>query len=50
MEGQVDCLVAGVGAGGTITGVSEVIKQRNPDMKAIAVEPAEIRLSPDPQW
>jgi cysteine synthase A len=41
MEGQVDCLVAGVGTGGTITGVSEVIKQRNPDMKSIAVEPAE---------
>ena len=41
MEGQVDCLVAGVGTGGTITGVSEVIKQRNPNMKSIAVEPAE---------
>ena len=41
MEGKVDCLVAGVGTGGTITGVSEVIKQRNPDMKSIAVEPAE---------
>ena len=40
MEGQVDCLVSGVGTGGTITGVSEVIKQRNPEMKAIAVEPA----------
>ena len=41
MEGQVDCLVAGVGTGGTITGVSEVIKERNPEMKSIAVEPAE---------
>ncbi len=30
LEGKVDCLVAGVGTGGTITGVSEVIKQRNP--------------------
>ena len=41
LEGKVDCLVAGVGTGGTITGVSEVIKQRNPDMIAVAVEPAE---------
>ena len=37
--GKVDIIVAGVGTGGTITGVSEVIKQRNPDFKAIAVEP-----------
>ncbi len=37
--GKVDILVAGVGTGGTITGVSEVIKQRKPDFKAIAVEP-----------
>jgi cysteine synthase A len=37
--GQVDFLVAGVGTGGTITGVSEVIKQRKPSFKAIAVEP-----------
>jgi len=41
LEGQVDCLVAGVGTGGTITGVSEVIKERNPDMVTVAVEPAE---------
>jgi len=41
LEGKVDCLVAGVGTGGTITGVSEVIKQRNPDMLSVAVEPAE---------
>ncbi|MGD2098741.1 MAG: cysteine synthase A [Desulfobacterales bacterium] len=40
-EGQVDILVAGVGTGGTITGVSQVIKQRKPSFKAIAVEPAE---------
>jgi cysteine synthase A len=39
-EGKVDILVAGVGTGGTITGVSEVIKQRKPSFKAIAVEPA----------
>jgi len=40
-DGQVDILVSGVGTGGTITGVSEVIKERNPDFKAIAVEPAD---------
>jgi cysteine synthase A len=39
-EGQVDFLVAGVGTGGTITGVAEVIKPRKPDFKVIAVEPA----------
>jgi cysteine synthase A len=39
-DGQVDFLVAGVGTGGTITGVSEVLKQRKPEFKAIAVEPA----------
>lgn len=39
-DGQIDILVAGVGTGGTITGVSEVIKQRKPDFQAIAVEPA----------
>jgi cysteine synthase A len=38
-NGQVDMLVAGVGTGGTITGVSEVLKQRKPGFKAIAVEP-----------
>jgi cysteine synthase len=39
-EGEVDILVAGVGTGGTITGVSEVLKKKNPKFKAIAVEPA----------
>jgi cysteine synthase A len=39
-EGKMDILVAGVGTGGTITGVSEVIKKRKPAFKAIAVEPA----------
>lgn len=39
-EGGVDIFVAGVGTGGTITGVSEVIKSRKPTFKAIAVEPA----------
>jgi cysteine synthase len=38
-QGKVDILVAGVGTGGTITGVSEIIKQRKPSFKAIAVEP-----------
>jgi cysteine synthase A len=37
--GKVDIIVSGVGTGGTITGVSEVIKKRNPNFKAIAVEP-----------
>jgi len=39
-EGKVDILVAGVGTGGTITGVAEVIKPRKPGFQAIAVEPA----------
>jgi cysteine synthase A len=39
-DGEVDYIVAGVGTGGTITGVAEVIKQRRPSFKAIAVEPA----------
>src|SRR6201987_5939735 len=38
-DGKVDVLVAAVGTGGTITGVAEVIKQRKPEFKAIAVEP-----------
>jgi cysteine synthase A len=39
-DGKIDILVSGVGTGGTITGVSEVIKARKPSYKAIAVEPA----------
>ena len=38
-DGKVDILVAGVGTGGTITGVAEVIKKKKPSFKAIAVEP-----------
>jgi len=38
-DGQVDILVAGVGTGGTITGISEVIKSRKPSFRSIAVEP-----------
>jgi cysteine synthase A len=39
-EGTVDAIVTGVGTGGTITGVAEVLKQRNPDFRAVAIEPA----------
>ena len=38
--GGIDILVSGVGTGGTITGISEVIKKRKPDFQAVAVEPA----------
>ena len=38
-DGEVDFLISGVGTGGTITGISEVIKSRKPGFKAIAVEP-----------
>jgi len=38
-EGNIDAVVAGVGTGGTITGIAEVIKPRRPDFRAIAVEP-----------
>lgn len=38
-DGKVDILVSGVGTGGTITGIAEVIKKRKPSFKAIAVEP-----------
>src|SRR5512136_286416 len=39
-DGKVDVVVAGVGTGGTITGIAEVIKPRRPGFRAIAVEPA----------
>jgi len=38
-DGQVDILVAGVGTGGTITGIAQVLKQRKPSFRAVAVEP-----------
>lgn len=40
-DGEVDAFVCGVGTGGTISGVADVIKNRNPNFKVIAVEPAE---------
>ena len=40
-DGQIDILVSGVGTGGTITGVAEVLKARNPALRAIVVEPSD---------
>jgi len=40
-EGSVDMVVAGVGTGGTITGIGELLKERNPELRMIAVEPVD---------
>ncbi|SNC65573.1 cysteine synthase A [Kytococcus aerolatus] len=40
-EGKVDAFVAGVGTGGTVTGVGQVLKERNPEVHVVAVEPAD---------
>ncbi len=39
-DGQVDIFIAGVGTGGTVTGVGEYLKEKNPDIQVVAVEPA----------
>lgn len=43
-EGSVDVLVAGVGTGGTISGSARFLKEKNPDLRAVAVEPAESQV------
>ncbi len=40
-EGLVDCFIAGVGTGGTVTGVGQVLKQKKPELRVVAVEPSD---------
>ncbi|MDP7571888.1 MAG: pyridoxal-phosphate dependent enzyme, partial [Myxococcota bacterium] len=39
-DGEIDALISGVGTGGTVTGVAQVLKERKPSFRAIAVEPS----------
>src|ERR1700730_3503834 len=45
-KGEIDVFIAGVGTGGTITGVGQVLKPRRPSLRALAVEPADSRILP----
>jgi cysteine synthase A len=48
--GKIDCIVAGVGSGGTLTGIATTLKARNPNLLAIAVEPAESPVLSGGSW
>ncbi len=49
-DGQVDVFVAGVGTGGTLTGVGQFLKSKNPAVKVVAVEPAELSRPQRGPW
>ena len=46
-DGQIDAFVAGVGTGGTITGCASLLKQRQPQLRVVAVEPEPVLCSPE---